>query len=179
VLSVVIFFVIITSNLDQEAAMPEEKITIEEAHRRFAKICNAKAWELLGKSPRTPADNEELLLAAQASLYHWQQVGTALNTQRGHWLLAHAYAVLHEPSGAMKHATRCIELTKTHMSEMKDFDIAYAFEAMARTYALLGDMMNAKEYYDMALRVGQAIQDPEDKQIFLGDFSQGEWFGVI
>jgi len=50
---------------------------------------------------------------------------------------------------------------------------------MARTYALLGDRMNAKEYYDMALRVGQAIKDPEDKQIFMGDFSGGNWYGVI
>jgi hypothetical protein len=159
--------------------MIEEKITLEEAHRRFAKSCNNKAWELLGKSPRTPLDNDEMLLAAQASLYHWQHVGTALNIQRSHWLLAHVYTVLREPSGAMKHATRCIELTKAHMSEMKDFDIAYAFEAMARTYALIGDMMNGKEYYDMALRVGQEIKDPEDKRIFMGDFSQGEWFGVV
>ncbi len=159
--------------------MAEEKLTLEEAHRRFAKSCNAKVWDLLGKSPRTAAEDEELLLVAHASLYHWQQLEVTLNIQRGHWLLAHVYTILREPGGAMKHATRCIELTKTHMSEMKDFDIAYAFEAMARTYALLGDMMNSKEYYDLALRVGQAIKDPEDKQIFMGDFSKGEWYGVI
>ncbi len=159
--------------------MPEEKISLEEAHRLFAKSCNARVWELLGQTTRTALENDELLLAAQASLYHWQQVGTPLNVQRANWLLARAHTVLGDPAGAMKHATRCIELTKAHMSEMKDFDIAYAFEAMARTYALLGDRMNAKEYYDLALRVGQAIQDPEDKQIFMGDFSGGEWYGVI
>jgi tetratricopeptide (TPR) repeat protein len=159
--------------------MPEANFTLEEAHRRFAKSCNAKAWELLGQSPRTPLENDELLLTAQASLYHWQQVGTPLNIQRAHWLLARVYSVLGDPAGAMKHATRCIELTKAHMPEMKDFDIAYAFEAMARTYALLGDRMNAKEYYDLALRVGHAIADPEDKQIFMGDFSGGQWYGVI
>jgi hypothetical protein len=167
------------SNLDKEANMAEDKFTLEEAHRRFAKSCNTRVWELLGKSPRSPAENEEMLLAAQASLYHWQQLGAALNIQRGHWLLAHVYTILREPASAMKHATRCIELTKDHMSEMKDFDIAYAFEAMARTYALLGDVMNGKEYYDLALRVGQAIKDPEDKQIFIGDFSKGDWYGVI
>ncbi len=159
--------------------MAEEKFSLEEAHRRFAKSCNAQVWELLGQSPRTPVENDELLLSAQASLYHWQQVGTALNIQRAHWLMAHAYTVLGDPTRAMKHATRCIELTKAHMNAMKDFDIAYAFEGMARTYALLGDRMNAKEYYDMALRVGQAIKDPEDKQIFMGDFSGGNWYGVI
>jgi hypothetical protein len=159
--------------------MAEEKFSLEDAHQRFAKSCNTRAWELLGKNPRTPAENDEMLLAAQASLYHWQQIGTALNIQRGHWLLAHTYNVLREPAGAMKHATRCIELTKAHMSEMKDFDIAYAFEGMARTYALLGDMMQAKEYYDLASRVGQSIQNPVDKEIFMGDFSKGEWFGVV
>jgi tetratricopeptide (TPR) repeat protein len=159
--------------------MLEEKFTLEEAHRRFAKSCNAQVWELLGKSPRTPAENEELLLSAHASLYHWQKLGSALNIQRSHWLLARVYNVLREPAGAMKHATRCIELTKTHVSEMQDFDIAYAFEAMARTYALLGDMMQAKEYYDLALRVGQAIKNSVDKELFMSDFSKGEWFGVI
>ncbi len=156
-----------------------EKYTLTEAHRLFAKTCNKRVWELLGKTPRAPQENEELLMAAQASLYHWQQVGTPLNVQRGHWLLAHVYTILREPAGAMKHATRCLELTKAHMTEMKEFDIAYAFEGMARTYALLGDAMQAKEYYDMALRVGQSIPDPQDKQIFMGDFSTGEWFGVI
>jgi hypothetical protein len=167
------------SNLDQEASMAEEKYSLEEAHRRFAKSCNQRVWELLDSTPRTPAMSEEMLLAAQASLYHWQQIGSPLNVQRGHWLLAHVYCVLREPSGAMKHATRCIELTKTHMADMKDFDIGYAFEAMARTYALLGDMMQAKEYYDMALRVGQDIKNPVDKDIFMADFSKGEWFGVV
>ena len=159
--------------------MAEEKYSLEEAHRRFAKSCNQRVWELLDSTPRTPAMSEEMLLAAQASLYHWLQVGAALNVQRGHWLLAHVYTVLHEPAGAMKHATRCLEVTKAHMSEMKDFDIAFAFEAMARTYAMIGDMMNGKEYYDLARRVGQALKDPQDKQIFMGDFSHGEWFGVI
>jgi tetratricopeptide (TPR) repeat protein len=159
--------------------MPEEKFTIEEAHRRFAKSCNQRAWELLGKTLRTPEESDELMLSAQASLYHWQQIGTALNQQRGHWLLARVYTVLHEPAGAMKHATRCLELTKANLSEMRDFDIAYGFEAMARTYALLGDEMQAQEYYDMALRVGQGIKDPEDKRIFMDDFSKGEWFGVV
>jgi tetratricopeptide (TPR) repeat protein len=168
-----------SSKLDKERSMPEDKFTLEEAHRRFAKSCNAKVWELLEKSPRSPAENEELLLAAQASLYHWQQLGTTPNIQRGHWLLARVYTILREPAGAMKHATRCIELTKAHMSEMKDFDIAYAFEAMARTYALLGDRMNSKEYYDLALRVGQAIKNSVDKELFMSDFAKGEWFGVI
>ncbi len=158
--------------------MAEEKFTQEEAHRRFAKSCSQRAWELLEKWPRTPDENDELLLSAQASLYHWQQVGTAANLQRGHWLLARVCTVLHEPAGAMKHATRCLELTKANLSEMRDFDIACGFEAMARTYALLGDEMQAQEYYDLALRVGQGIKDPEDKRIFMEDFSKGEWFGV-
>ncbi len=159
--------------------MAEERFTIQEAHQRFAKSFNGRVWELLDKLPRSLAEKDEMVLAAQASLYHWQRTGNPQNIQRGHWLLAHVYTALGEPVGAMKHATRCIELTKANLSEMKDFDIAYAFEGMARAYALLGDATHAKEYYDLALRVGQGIKDPEDKRIFMADFAKGEWFGVI
>ncbi len=155
------------------------RYTVEEAHEQSAKRANGRVWQLLEKPDRTALEDEEMVLAAHASLYHWQFAGSGVHAQRGHWLLAHVYAVLEEPAPCMKHASRCMELTETHGSEMKDFDRAYAYEAAARAHALQGDVEKAKAYHDIATQAGEAISDPEDKTVFESDLSSGNWYGVI
>ncbi|MBM4449094.1 MAG: hypothetical protein FJ015_07655 [Chloroflexi bacterium] len=156
----------------------QKRYTLAEAHKEFAQSLNGRVWQLLGQPERTPAEDEEMVLAAHASLYHWLHAGTAVHAQRGQWLLAHVYTVLEEPALAMKHASRCKELTKAHAAEMADFDLAYAHEALARAYALQGDIAKAKKYFDMAAKAGEAIADAESKEIFQSDFRSGNWYGV-
>ncbi len=157
----------------------QKRYTLAEAHKEFAQSLNGRVWQLLGQSERTPAEDEEMTLAAQASLYHWLHAGTAVHAQRGQWLLAHVYTVLEEPALAMKHASRCMELTKAHEAAMADFDLAYAHEALARVHALQGDGQKAKEHFALAARAGEAIADAESKEIFQGDFHSGNWYGVV
>ena len=62
---------------------------INKAHVHFAKKINGRVWELLGKEERTQAQDEEMIHAAHASLYHWLQVGTGAHHQRGEWMISH------------------------------------------------------------------------------------------
>jgi hypothetical protein len=155
-----------------------ETYSLPEAERALAMAANQHAWDLLGREARTVEEDEAMVLAASASLYHWQRVGTGLHAQRGHWLLSHVYAVLEEPAQAMRHAERCLALTEQHRAEMHDFDIAYAYEALARANALQGSMDVARVYHQRAAEAGEKIADAEDRQIFLGDFEGGDWYGV-
>ena len=75
----------------------------------------------------------------------------------------------------MQHAVRCMELTVANSSQMEDFDLAYAHEALARAHALQGNHAEARKYYTEALQLGPAISDPEDQQIFLSDLQGGDW----
>lgn len=77
----------------------EKKYSITEAHQQFAKSTNHRVWDLLDLSSRTEAEEEELLLAASTSLYHWLQVGTAVHAQRGHWMLSRVHVVLGRKGG--------------------------------------------------------------------------------
>lgn len=156
-----------------------EKLTLAQAHEKFAKSLNGKTWELLGKTERTRDEDELMVLAASASLYHWLQVGTVVNAQRGEWLLARVYTVLEKHHPAMEHALRCQELTQQHRSEMKDFDIFYADEAMARVFALYGKIEEAKQYKILASEQAQKIADAEDKKIVMGDLEGEPWFGIV
>ena len=86
--------------------------------------------------------------------------------------------VLARPHNAVEHALRCQEITQSNPDEMQDFDLAFAQEALARAYALIGDQGKAQEYLKVAKKLGQAIQNKEDQEIFTGDLNSGEWYGI-
>jgi hypothetical protein len=156
----------------------KEHFTPEEAHQEFAKSANGQVWNLLMKESRSPEEDQEMLEAAYASAYHWRVVGTPLHHQRAEWMLAHVHTVLGNAEAALTHAQTCHELTETNKPLMKDFDLAFAAEGLARAHALAGDRAEARKHKDRARQLGDQIQDAEDKQIFSGDFESGDWFGV-
>ena len=155
--------------------MEEEKFTLNEAHTKFAKSTNGEVWKLLGKNDRSEAENDAMIQAAHASMYHWAQIGKELQLQRGHWLLAHVYTTLERSEAALYHAKFCYQLTQDFKGQMQDFDIAYGYEGFARALALEGNLDEAKNYKERALEFGNAIKDDEDKSIFMGDFTSGNW----
>jgi hypothetical protein len=156
-----------------------ERYTLEEAQRKFAMATNGLVWKLLDQPQRSPDDDAAMLRAAYTSLHHWLQAGTAVHAQRGEWLLAHVYAVLKDAAASLRHALRCQALTEAHPAEMKDFDRAYALEAIARANALAGNLTDARQFHAQAAAAGEAIANEEDRAIFTGDFKGGEWFGVV
>lgn len=159
--------------------MDETKtFTLNEAHKHFAQSFNGRVWELLQKPNRSQAEDDEMLHAAHACAYHWLFVGTAVHQQRGEWLISHVHVVLGHGNEALRHAQRCFELTEANRILMEDFDIAYAFEGMARAQAMLGDRRLAEEFLVLAQQAGNAIADDEDKSIFMGDFDSGNWYGL-
>ena len=157
----------------------EVDFDLQRTHEYFAKSTNGRTWALLLQENRSPEEQFEMVYAANASLYHWAQIGTELQLQRGEWLIAHVYTVLGYPEAALRHAMRCEELTQANLEMMKDFDIAYAYEGMARALALAGKQEEAESFYQQAKDAGSAISDKEDKDIFLKDFIAGEWFGLV
>jgi hypothetical protein len=156
----------------------EQKYTLDEAQRVFAKQLNGRVWDLLEKEDRSLVEDEEMLHAAHASLYHWLQVGDAVHHQRGEWLLSRVHVVLGHVDAAQRHARRCLELTQRDPDEMADFDVAYAYEGVARAHALAGDWDEAQTHRHRARLAGESIANEEDRAIFFGDLDGGDWFGV-
>lgn len=157
----------------------EQTLTLSEAHTHFAKSIFNQIWELIGIKDRTEAQDEEMIYAAHASAYHWLKVGTGLNHQRAEWMISHVYAVLGLGETALRHAKRCQALTDEHKELLSDFDFGYAKEALARAYAVLGEIELAKKYYKSAAEIGSRIVDEEDRKWFTSDLQGGEWYGVI
>jgi hypothetical protein len=152
---------------------------LEEAHLVFAKKIHGVVWDLLDKPDRSAAEDELMLHAAHASCYHWLQVGTPLNHQRGEWLIARVDAVLGQGPEALRHARRCLELTLEHPHLMEDFDTPFAYEGMARAHAVLGNRVEALDYFRLAESGGERIADAEDRQVFFESLRGGEWHGIL
>ena len=157
--------------------MNEEKMfTLLDAQEKFAKSIYNQIWNLLDKKDRTPSENEDLVLSAYASLYHWKQIGTEVNLQRGYWMVSKVYQCLGIVDQAVNWAEKSQDITERYSDDMEDFDLAYAQEGLARAYAQSGDFKRAKRHYDQAAIFGELIQDPEDKLVFDKDFQGGDWF---
>jgi hypothetical protein len=158
--------------------LEKERYTLEEAHLAFAKQANGRVWQLLDQPHRTREETEEMLHAAHASLFHWLHAGTGLHHQRGQWMITRVHIVLGNPGEALRHARRCLELTEQHRELMQDFDLAFAYEGVARAQACAGNPTEARSYHERAREAGAAIEDEEDRKIFFDDFEGGDWFGV-
>ena len=50
-----------------------------------------------------------------------------------------------------------------------DWDLAFAYEALARAHAIAGDARQAREYTDQALAAAEDIAQDEDRDLLLGD----------
>lgn len=152
----------------------EKKYSEQESHQKFAGDLNNLVWSFLGKNNRTQEEDDIMVHAAHASYFHWSKVGKAINLQRGEWMISHVYAVLNRPESALYHAQRCLEITGQH--KFIDFDLAYAYEAMARAYAAIGEKSKCAEYSKLAKKAGDEIKNKENRELFFSDFETGPWY---
>ena len=140
-----------------------------ERQRQLAKDLFNRVWELLESESRSAEDVDEMVHAAHASRYHWGVVGEPVNRVRGEWQCSRVYAVLGRAEPALWHGRRCLDLCDEH--EIGDFDLAYAYEALARGHRAAGQVPEAEAYERLAVEAGERIADPEDREHFHGDLA--------
>jgi len=150
---------------------------VQQASRWFAVELNNLVWDWLdGKRPDLNA--EQMVHAAHASCHHWLQVGGPANHARGECLVANAHAAVSDGPGALRHAQRCLELSRAHAADLSDWDQAFAHDVLARAYAAVGEMAQAERARRLARELGDKIADSEDKRIFDQWHRSGNWHGL-
>jgi hypothetical protein len=124
-----------------------------------------EVWRLI----ESREDDDRMLHAAHASRFHWgeaEECGPE-NLARGEWQVSRVYVVLGRVEPAIWHARRC--LAHCEQNGIGDFDLAYAYEGLARAHALAGHG-EAPEWKAKARSAGDAIADPEDREHFDEDY---------
>jgi hypothetical protein len=145
-------------------------ITLEpELRRKLATELFNYVWTLLEKEERTERETELMVAAAYASRFFWEEPGDALHHVRGEWQISRACAVAEMPEAALTHAHRCLELCEKR--GIADFDLAYAYEALARAHSVAGDAEGAKRYADQARAAAEQVSDPEHRELVDSDLA--------
>lgn len=138
-------------------------------HRALGVSLFNRAWELMD-TPESSADaDDELLDVVYCSAYHWRQVGGPENLARSQWQISRAYTTLGRGEPAMHHAKRCLAICRAH--DIGDWDLAYAFEALARAALTSGDVDGTRCYLDQARAAAKQIAEPEDREHFDADLA--------
>ena len=139
--------------------------------RKLAADLFNHTWTLLERSDRTPEQVDEMIHCAHASRYHWGEVPDheTVHLARGEWQCSRVYAVLGRPEPALWHARRCLEINEA--AGNADWDIASAFEAMARAYSTAGDLAETAAWKAKAVAALDAVADPDDREIIEGDIA--------
>jgi hypothetical protein len=137
------------------------------AHRHFASNCFNLAWDYIDRTVRRPADDEAMVLAAAASLWHWTQRAdcTAQNLSIGHWQLSRVYALAGQGETALRHALRSLEFAEGGPA----FYVGYAHEAAARAAGVLGDGHAFREHLAKGESQLAAIQDESERNVLQQD----------
>jgi len=153
-----------------EFPMPETDPRLETGdERRIAAALFNATWTLISKENRTVAEDDEMLHMAHASRHHWSRVPdhTPAHLGRGEWQCSRVYAMLGRSEPALHHAQRYLDICR--QNSIGDWDLAFAYEALARGHAVRGDAEQARAFTEQALAAAEDISEDEDRELVLGD----------
>ena len=150
----------------------DEKESPVTDHRTLGVDLFNKTWTLMEKPTRTPEEDDEMIHCAHASAYHWQQVGTRANRARSEWQCSRVHAILGQSELALHHARRCHEIAAANEDgSMEDWDLAGAYEALARAHLTAGHREEAAHWAQLGRETTAALADEDERKVFEADFA--------
>jgi DNA-binding transcriptional MerR regulator len=131
-------------------------------------------WTLIEKADRTAAETDEMIHRAHASRWHWARAAGSrtVNLARGEWLCSRVYATLGRGEPALWHARRCVEINEALSADDRDsWDLAGAYEAMARASFVAGDTASGALWKAKALAALADIDNADDREPIAQDIA--------
>jgi len=142
----------------------------EVTERALAAQLFNRVWTLIEMPERTPQQDDEMIHAAHASRLHWTRVGPPVRGARGEWQCARVYSVLGRAEPALWHARRCLAMLE-ELGGGEDWDLAAAYEGLARASAVAGDRAAVDSWRARSRAACQTIADPEDRELIEEDLA--------
>jgi hypothetical protein len=84
-------------------------------------------------------------------------------------MCSRVYVSLGRMEPALHHAQRCLAYVEGYPSEMEDWDLPYAHEALARAHLLAGDLESARGHFETAQELAPRIEEADDRDLLLAD----------
>jgi hypothetical protein len=144
-------------------------MTADVDHRQLGVDLFNGTWKLLDKPDRTPDEDALLIHMVHASAYHWLQVGKPENFARSHWLCSRVYSVLGRSEPAIYHGRFGLDICERN--GIGDWDLGFAYEALARANAVAGDSAESARWLAKAHSASAEIAEDEDRDLLLSDLA--------
>jgi hypothetical protein len=138
-----------------------------EWQRKVAAHLFNSTWVLLEKKARSREESDTMIHMAHASRYHWGVAGGPKELAIGEWQISRVYAILGRPEPALYHAQRSLEICEAH--KIGDFPQAYAYEALARAFAIAGRSRLRAACLKLAKDAGAKIAEADERAQFFKD----------
>lgn len=129
-----------------------------------------KVWDYLEKTDRTVEDSDAMLHAAHASRHHWGQIGKPIHFARGEWQISRVYATLGRSEPALYHGRRSLDICLAN--GIADFDLAFAYEALARGHAIAGNKDETAKNLKLGFEAAEQVAKQEDKDWTLQNLNE-------
>ena len=142
---------------------------VKKIHHKLAVDCFNATWGLIDKKDRSREDDANMIHTAHASRYHWGEIGTPLEFQRGEWQISRVYSILEQGEAALFHAELCHDICTKN--KIGDFDMAFACEAMARAHSIMGNTIKKDIFIEMTKSASEDIEDAGNKEYLLGELT--------
>lgn len=146
---------------------PDQSEPDAEAQRRLAAGLFNATWTLIEKPDRSVAEDDLMIHTSHASAYHWRQVGTPANFARSEWQCSRVYALLGRGEPSLHHARRALDICTDN--GIGGWDLAFAYEALARGHAVAGEAEAARSWTEQALAALDDVADQRDQALVLSD----------
>ncbi len=139
----------------------------KDQHKKLAIDAFNKTWDYIDTKERTKAQTLEMIHLAHASRYHWGFAGTELHKGRGEWQISRVYSIANLGESALLHAQAYLDICLKN--DYKDWDIAFAYEAMAYAYKVLNNTKLMNTYKQKGIESLSHIIDKGDR-----DYAESE-----
>ena len=148
---------------DDDPVVEMDDDDVARWHRRFAVELFNRSWDLLEQPERSADEDAEMLAAAFGSAWHWQQVGTAENIALGDHQISKVASHVGQPALALHYARRALEAIET--GHFGDWQVAAAYEGMARASAAAGDDAGRDYWVQRCTVALGAVPDAGDRSV--------------
>ncbi|OPL19274.1 MAG: hypothetical protein AVO35_11895 [Candidatus Aegiribacteria sp. MLS_C] len=145
-----------------------------QVHQAFSAGCFNSCWTLIDKGERSEEEDEEMVLLAEASLWHWKQRTDCLplNLSIGYWLASRVHALAGHCDMAREHADRCLRISLDE--DLPPFYKGYAYEALARSESLSEEEGETRRFLKKARRELAKVKDRQEREMLEADIASLE-----
>lgn len=129
------------------------------AHSFFSANCFNECWKFIDKAERIEEDVENMLLLANASLWHWKQRDDCKpqNLSIAYWQLGRVNCLAGDLRLARHYGKKCIDVSTKN--GLDPFSLGYGYEVMADAAARDGQAGEAGKYLRLAREQLDKVRD--------------------